>query len=118
MHDGQRGDAVHVVVAVKHDLLAPLDRKREALGCGAQAGRVERVGQRGEAGMEEVLGLARVGHVPRGQQAGQQTRDAEFAGEGPGYGRVGRLARLPAGRHHARMLRPGASACNARGLRG
>ncbi len=97
MKDGERGDAIDVIVAVEHDVFAALDGQRQAPGGRFEAGRVERVGQGGEAGVEEVFGLAGIGQIAGGEQRGEEGGDAKFAGEVLRDGRIRGIPGFPAG---------------------
>ena len=96
MHDGQRSDSVHVVIAVEDDVFLLRDGLGQSLCRGLHAGRSKRIGEGGEARVEEIVRLGRIGYRSGGEQRGEEGRDAQFACEAFGNGGIDRIPRLPA----------------------
>ena len=96
VHDGQRSDSVHVVIAVEDDVFLPRDGLGQSFRRGLHAGCGERIGDGGEARIEEIVRLGRIGYRAGGEQRGEEGRDAQFAREAFGNGGIDRIPRLPA----------------------
>ena len=116
VEDGEGGDAIDVIVAVEDDIFAAFDGEGDPAGGGFKSGRSQRIRQRGEARVEEVVGLAGVGEGARGKQGGEQGGDTEFAGQFACDGGIGGIPRFPARRQHKWILRSAGGGGNAKGF--
>jgi len=61
VEDGEGCDAIDDIVTIEHNIFASFDGEGDAAGGIDHARGVERIGQGGEAGVEELIGLAGVG---------------------------------------------------------
>ena len=68
VEDGEGSDAIDVIVTIEHDIFASFDGEGDAAGCIGHARGVERIGQRGEAGVEELIGFAGIGDTAGGEE--------------------------------------------------
>ena len=116
MEDGEGGDAIDIVVAVEHDFFLCFEGAREALRDGTNAGCVQRVGQRGEAWLQIVLGFAGVGQIAGGEQRGEERRDSQLTGQLLRQVRIRGFPCFPSGRQHGATLSESGDCGNAKGF--
>ena len=116
VQDGERGYTIDVIVAVEDDVFSSFDGEGDAAGGVFQSGCVERIGQRGEARVEEVFGFTGIVESAGNEERGEQDGNAEFAGELLRDGGIGGIPRFPARRQHGRNIRAGGTRWQCEGI--
>jgi hypothetical protein len=81
VQESERGHPIHIVVAVKYDPLAPINRAEDALDCDRHVGEKERVAQIAQTRAEKIERLTIVQQSFSMQEAGDAGEAANAFGK-------------------------------------